>query len=78
MKVYRLINAPAWVLQCDNGEGNGCLHHAGFEYRRPCMSPLEFKVVLAVIDLKKTELGLSFVTFLLIYSESEGSCAFAA
>lgn len=35
---------PAWVLQSDNGERNGCLHHASF--RRPCLDSLEFKVVL--------------------------------
>jgi len=55
IKVSGLINVPAWVLQSDNGAGDECLHHAGFEYRRPCMSSLEFKVVLSVIDLKKTE-----------------------
>lgn len=43
------------------------------------MSSLEFKVVLSVSDLKKTKLGLSFVTFLLIYSKSlRVRCAFAA
>lgn len=64
---------PAWFLQSDKGEGDDCLHHAGLEYRRPCVSPLEFQIVLSVMYLEENRVGSLFCDFSFhVFKESEG------